>query len=155
MKVKIESVLEKKLIGIKSTMNHGEYKNIVALWQQFMPRKKEILSKLNEELFAIQVYDNFNAIEKPFEIWACVEVSNFDSIPEGMTSFIIPKSEYAIFLHKGMDASATYQKIMTEWLPASGYEIDNRPHFQVMGAKYKNASEDSEEDFYVPVLTKK
>ena len=43
---------------------------------------------------------------------------------------------------------------MTEWLPNSGYEIDNRPHFQVMGETYKNGSPDSEEDFYVPLKLK-
>jgi AraC family transcriptional regulator len=68
-----------------------------------------------------------------------------------MQSFQIPEGDYAIFPHKGMNAGATYQKIMTEWLPKSGYKIADRPHFQVMGEKYKNGSPDSEEDFYVPV----
>lgn len=151
MKPKLISISEKKLIGIKSTMHHGQYANIVALWQRFMPRKKEIKDNLDTELLAIQMYDDFNAMEKPFEIWACVEVSSFKIIPEGMLTLTIPESEYAIFVHKGMNAAATYQKIMTEWLPISGYKIDNRPHFQVMGAKYINGSEESEEDFYVPI----
>ena len=135
-------------------MYHGEYGNIVSLWKRFMPNKKEIKNLINDELIALQVYSDFNDFNKPFDIWACVEVLDMDEIPEIMTSFIIPQGDYAIFKHKGMDASATYQKIMTEWLPTSGYKIDNRPHFQVMGAKYKNGSEDSEEDFYVPVKLK-
>ena len=68
-----------------------------------------------------------------------------------MQSFTIPGGLYAVFQHKGMDAGATYQYIMNQWLPHSGYAIDHRPHFQVMGAKYKNGSPDSEEDFYVPI----
>ncbi len=43
---------------------------------------------------------------------------------------------------------------MTEWLPNSGYKIDDRPHFQVMGKKYKNGSPDSEEDFYIGLKSK-
>ena len=50
-----------------------------------------------------------------------------------------------------MDAGATYQKIITEWLSTSGYKIANRPHFQVMGEKYNNGCQDSEEDVYVPI----
>ena len=154
MNPRLVTISEKNLIGIKSSMHHGEYGYIIALWKRFMPRKKEIKNCLNAELIAIQVYDDFNAMEKPFEIWACAEALNFEIIPEGMTSITITKSDYAVFVHKGMDAAVTYQKIMIEWLPTSGYEIDNRPHFQVMGSKYINGSPDSEEDFYVPVKLK-
>jgi len=151
MNPRIISITEKKLIGMKSFMHHNEFGNIVKLWKRFMPRRRELQNILNSEYIAMQIYDDFNAIEKLFDIWACVEVSNFNTMPEGMESFTIPDGDYAIFIHKGMNASATYQKIMTEWLPNSGYEIDNRPHFQVIGEKYKNGSADSEEDFYVPI----
>ena len=142
---------EKKIIGMQSTMHQNQYGNIVALWKRFMPHKKEIQNTVNEELIALQVYSDFNTLENSFDIWACVEVSSLESIPEGMTGFTIQKGEYAVFLHKGMDAAATYQRIMTQWLPNSGFEIDDRPHYQVMGAMYKNGSPDSEEDFYVPI----
>jgi hypothetical protein len=29
--------------------------------------------------------------------------------------------------------------------------LDNRPHFEILGEKYKNADPDSEEDVYIPV----
>lgn len=151
MKPRIVNLQEKKIVGLKSKMLQHQYGNIVALWKQFMPRKKEILNTLNSELIALQNYSDFGNFEKPFDIWACVEVTDLNVIPEGMLFNTIPKGEYAVFPHKGMDASAIYQKIMTEWLPKSGYQIDNRPHFQVMGEKYKQGSPDSEEDFYVPV----
>lgn len=151
MNPKLLKISEKNLIGKKSNMHHGEYGNIVALWKSFMPNRKDVINVMNENFIAMQVYSDFNTMEKSFDIWACVEVSSFENIPEGMNSITLPKGEYAVFLHKGMNAAETYQKIMTEWLPNSGYEVDDRPHFQVMGAKYKNGSEDSEEDFYVPV----
>ncbi|WP_299122968.1 GyrI-like domain-containing protein [uncultured Winogradskyella sp.] len=151
MNPKIITLSEKNIIGMQSTMHYGEYQNIVALWKRFMPRRREVLNAANEEHIAIQVYDDFNNFEKSFDIWACVEVSSLNDIPKGMLPYTIPKGEYAVFLHKGMDAASTYKKIMTDWLPTSSYEIDDRPHFQVMGAKYKNGSPDSEEDFYVPV----
>ncbi len=142
---------EKNVIGMKSSMHHNDFGNIVALWKRFMPQRKTIKNVINEEFIALQVYRDFNNFEKPFDIWACVEVSSLETISDGMESFTIPEGEYAVFHHKGMDATATYQQIMTEWLPNSGYEIDDRPHFQVMGEKYKNGSPDSEEDFYVPI----
>ena len=151
MNPKIVEIKEKKTIGMKSQMLQHQYGNIIALWKQFMPRKREIEHTLNHELIALQDYSEFGNFEKPFDIWACTEVSSHETIPEGMLSYTIPAGTYAIFLQKGMNAGTTYQRIMTEWLPHSDYVIDDRPHFQVMGDKYKNGSPDSEEDFYVPI----
>ncbi|WP_299519072.1 GyrI-like domain-containing protein [Winogradskyella sp.] len=148
---KIITISEKMLIGMKSLMLRYEYENIIALWKQFMPRTREITSPINHEYIALQDYANFNDFETPFDIWAAVEVSGSEMIPEQMQPYTIPGGIYAVFLHKGMDAGATYQRIITEWLPTSGYIIDDRPHFQVMGENYKNGSPDSEEDFYVPI----
>ncbi|WP_422104497.1 GyrI-like domain-containing protein [Winogradskyella sp.] len=138
---------------MKSQMRRHEYGHIVALWKRFMPRRRDITNVVNEELVAIQNYENPNDAEQPFTIWACVEVSDVETVPEQMHSLTIPGGLYAVFRHKGMDAGATYRDIMNEWLPSSGYAIANRPHFQVMGALYKNGSPDSEEDFYVPIRT--
>lgn len=154
MNPKLVNISKKKVVGMRSTMHHQDYENIVALWKGFMPNRKDIQSVINEEFIAIQVYSDFNSLEKPFDIWACVEVSDHNSIPNRMEAFEILEGEYVIFSQKGMDASRTYQRIMTEWLPTSGYEIDDRSHFQIMGEKYKNGSPDSEEDFYVPVKSK-
>lgn len=154
MTPKIITCSEKTIIGVSSTMHHQQYGNIIALWKRFMPRKNEIQNSVNDELIAMQIYSDFNAIENSFDIWACAEVSSLDRIPAEMTGFKVPNGDYAVFLHKGMDASKTYQQIMTQWLPDSGYEIDNRPHFQVMGDRYINGSPDSEEDFYVPIRLK-
>ena len=151
MNPRIIKLQEKKVIGIKSQMLQQDYGKIVALWKQFIPRHLEIKNRANREFIALQEYTHFGNFEVPFDIWACAEVLNLDIIPDAMTSKTIPDGLYAVFLHKGMNARATYQRIMTQWLPNSGYTIDNRPHFQVMGEKYQNGSPDSEEDFYVPV----
>ncbi|WP_458626629.1 GyrI-like domain-containing protein [Winogradskyella sp. PC D3.3] len=151
MAPQILTIKTKTVVGMKSSMSHGAFGNIVALWKRFMPKQSAISNRLTSEFIALQIYDDFNAMETPFVIWACVEVSSYNAIPDGMTSFTILKGDYAVFQHKGMDASKTYRQIMTEWLPNSGYEIDERPHFQVMGEMYKNGSPDSEEDFYVPI----
>jgi AraC family transcriptional regulator len=38
-----------------------------------------------------------------------------------------------------------------DWLPDSGFELDNRPHFAVMGEKYKRDDDASEEEIWIPV----
>ena len=48
-----------------------------------------------------------------------------------------------------------FQYIFTNWLPNSEYELDNRPHFEILGDKYINGSADSEEEIWIPVKYKK
>lgn len=145
--------LEMYVVGEHVTMQRHETHKIKALWQQFAPRKHNINNVSNNESIAMQTFtlDQNGEPNNTFTMWACVEVSELSGIPNGMEGFTVPEGKYLKVLHKGMNAGTTYQKIMTEWLPNSGYVIDNRPHFQVMGEKYKNGSPDSEEDFYIPI----
>ncbi|MEP1984886.1 MAG: GyrI-like domain-containing protein, partial [Maribacter dokdonensis] len=41
-----------------------------------------------------------------------------------------------------------------EWIPNSEYQLDGRPHFEVLGAKYKNNDPNSEEEVWIPIKAK-
>jgi len=156
MNPKIITIPKKEIIGLSAITQMGAHQDIPFLWKTFMPRKQEINNTVSKALIAMQIFSlqDDGQPKANYTIWACTEVNGFSKLPKGMETYTIPKGEYAVFVHKGMNASATYLQIMNEWLPTSGYEIDDRPHFQVMGDKYKNGSEASEEDFYVPVKSK-
>jgi AraC family transcriptional regulator len=157
---RIELLPEKKLAGQQLEMTFNEDKTF-QLWHRFMPRRKEITNKLNEDLFAIQVYgptvsfETFNP-DDPFVKWATVEVPDFDSIPEGMEPFTLPGGLYAVFIHKGTgaEASKTFGYIFRTWLPASEYVADQRPHFEILGEKYKRDDPSSEEEVWIPIKSK-
>src|ERR1043166_872956 len=65
-------------------------------------------------------------------------------VPHGMEYFMISAGTYAVFLYRGrpQNSGPFFQEIFLNWLPNSGYELDSRPHFEVLGTKYKNASDD-------------
>ena len=93
--------------------------------------------------------------EVTFDKWAAVEVPDFHSMPAGMEAFELPEGLYAAFHYKGFSAdNAIFQYIFATWLPASGYQLDDRPHFEVLGEKYKNNDPDSEEEIWIPVRLK-
>lgn len=160
MNPRIETLTEKKLLGNKTQMSLANNKTR-ELWQSFMPKRREISQVKGTELYSVERYpgtaffQNFNPMAE-FEKWAAVEVESFDSIPAGMESLIIPSGQYAVFHYKGKpsQAQATYQYIFSQWLPGSAYSLDNRPHFALMGEKYKGEHEDSEEEFWIPVVGK-
>ena len=124
-----------------------------------MPVRKTIENTANDVLYSVQVYDssyfnNFNPTNE-FEKWAAVEITAFNTIPEGMESLTLPSGLYAVFHYKGLSSDPSiFQYIFGTWLPQSEYVLDDRPHFEVLGEKYKNDDPDSEEDIYIPVKPK-
>ena len=160
MQPKIEMLEEKKLIGQKLRMSLAHNKT-GELWRSFMPRRGEIKNPAGPELFSVEVFgdpDYFRNFDpaREFEKWAAVAVADFETVPEGMESLIVPAGLYAVFHYKGRpsEAQPTFQYIYGQWLPASGYLLDNRPHLAVMGAKYKGEDPESEEDLWIPVQKK-
>jgi AraC family transcriptional regulator len=155
---RIKTISEKKLVGKKLTMSLAQNRTL-ELWKSFMPKRKEITNRLTNDLISLQVYppDYFTAFKptNEFEKWALTEVSNFDFVPHGMHSFLLPGGMYAIFNYKGLNTDTSiFQYIYGTWLPNSDYVLDSRPHFEVLGEKYKNGDPDSEEDIWIPVKLK-
>ncbi|WP_339791455.1 GyrI-like domain-containing protein [uncultured Imperialibacter sp.] len=44
-----------------------------------------------------------------------------------------------------------FEYIFGTWLPASAYDLDDRPHFEVLGDNYKNNDPTSEEEIWIPI----
>jgi len=160
MKPRIEIIAEKKIIGkrIRTSLSNNK---TFELWHSFMPRRMEIKNRVTTDLLSISVYDKFMDFENfnphaEFEKWAAAEVTDFDTVPDGMESFTLESGLYAVFIHKGAasDGPKTFQYIFGTWLPNSEYIIDTRPHFEILGSKYKNNDPDSEEEIWVPVKIK-
>lgn len=156
---RIELLIEKKLAGKHLLMSLADNKT-GQLWQSFMPRRREIVHMIGTDLYSLQQYhptyfQNFNPAAE-FEKWAAVEVASFDHLPEGIEAFTLPSGRYAVFTHIGGPATGpqTFQYIFGTWLPASAYVLDDRPHFELLGAKYNNNDPMSEEEIWIPVKEK-
>jgi AraC family transcriptional regulator len=156
---RIATFSEKRLAGKRIRMSLAENRTR-ELWQSFMPKRREISNKTGPELFSVEVYDDnyfedFNP-EKEFEKWAALEVIDFTNLPPDMELLLIPGGLYAVFIHKGPASGGekTFRYIFETWLPGSPFLIDNRPHFAVMGEKYKKDDPDSEEEIWIPVRKK-
>lgn len=155
MEPRIENLKQKKLVGLSMKLSLANY-NIVALWKRFGPRRNEIKNNLNNESISLAIYtpNHFKDFSpsNEFERWATIEVSDFDEVPPGMDTFELQGGLYAVFDYKGLNTdNAIYRYIFEDWLPDSIYKLDHRPHFEVLGAKYKNNDPDSEEEIWIPI----
>ncbi len=156
MEPRIESSSEKKFAGKRLTMSFAGNRT-GELWQSFMPRRSEIANAVGTELYSMEVYPPgfFRTFDPDaqFEKWATVEVTSFDNLPEGLETLTAPAGQYAVFIHHGpaSEAIITYTYIFQTWLPGSEFRLDDRPHFAMMGEKYKDENPNSEEEIWIPV----
>ena len=158
MEPRIETIAAKQLIGKRLTISMVNNKT-GELWKNFMTRRTEIKNTIGTTYYSLQVYAagyfiNVNP-NNEFEKWALAEVSDFNSIPAEMEPFTLPGGMYAVFFYKGLNTDIQiFQYIYETWLPHSNYVLDNRPHFETLGEKYKNHDPDSEEEIWIPVKSR-
>lgn len=157
----ILEIKTKKLIGIKVTTSLADDKTSL-LWKRFMQCRDAIENTINQDLFSVQLYGDifikgaFDS-QSVFEKWAAMEVSGFSVIPKGVQQLEIPAGLYAVFTHKGTanEFAETSKFIFEDWLPASEYSLDDRPHFEVLGEDYKGPENpDSREKIWIPIKHK-
>lgn len=155
----IQVIELKKLIGISQSMSLVNNKTAM-LWQTFMPKHHQVVNGLGDHFISMQIYSSeyFSKFDpqNEFTKWACKEVADFDFIPQEMESFVLPTGKYAVFNYKGLPSNAApfFNYVFTDWIPNSIYELDNRPHFEILGKKYSNTSPESEEEVWIPIKDK-
>ncbi|WP_339708978.1 GyrI-like domain-containing protein [uncultured Kriegella sp.] len=160
LKPKIEFFPKKRVVGKSLRMSLVQNKTH-ELWQSFMPLRNTVKNKVGTDFYSIQVYDNVSYFENfdpkiEFTKWAGIETTENDSLPENLETLELDEGLYAIFQHKGSSTDTSiFQYIFATWLPVSDYELDHRPHFEILGEKYKNQDPNSEEQICIPVKPKK
>ncbi|MFT5724096.1 MAG: AraC family transcriptional regulator [Bacteroidia bacterium] len=161
MEPRFEFLTEKIVVGKNRKMSFANNQT-VALWQSFMPELQQVTNRSSDtEVMSLQLYPTSFTFEQlnphiSFTKWACVEVTDDSNVPSTMETLTIPAGSYAVFIHRGpaKDAGKTFGYIFGQWIPNSEYDVDNRPHFELLGLKYKNNEPDSEEEVWIPIKQK-
>ena len=106
------------------------------------------------QIYPDSYFDQFNPSAEYIK-WAAVAVEDIEDQPKDMQSFLLEGGLYAVFEYKGSSAdNSIFQYIYSQWLPQSEYEIDNRPHFELLGENYRNNDPESEEEIWIPIREK-
>lgn len=152
---RIEELTNFRLIGMHQTMSLTDNRT-VSLWQTFRPRLNELSNRIGTDLYSLQQYpsDYFRAFDptRRFEKWAAVPVSSVDPIPTEMETLVL-NGTYAVFDFQGTptEFGNAIQFILMNWLPQSTYQLDDRPHFERLGERYKHNDPKSEEEIWIPI----
>ncbi|SDY03884.1 Predicted transcriptional regulator YdeE, contains AraC-type DNA-binding domain [Evansella caseinilytica] len=118
----------------------------------FRERMNEIEHVVNPETL-LGITTKFT--EDGFTYYICLEVSNAEAVPEGMSAITVPAKLYAVCSHeKGQSVDATYDNIAT-WYQSQGYEKDDTGYgMEKYRSTYDPLAEETEFWVYEPVRKK-
>lgn len=157
-KPEIRQTATRYIVGQRIQTKLAENKTSM-LWKGFAPKIKDIPFRLKTGSFSVQVYTH-DFMKEPFtsttlfEKWAGVEVSEIGQIPSDMEVLNIPAGRWAIFKYKGraQDFQAFAIYIYGTWLPNSGEQLGERPHFENMPPEYLGSEHpEAEEYVWIPI----
>jgi len=158
MNPRIEIIEEKILLGMSMEMSIIKNKTF-DLFSTFMPRKKEVSNSIGTDVLDLIIYPKdyflkFNPTTH-FTKWALVEVSDLENTPTEMEYFILPKGKYAVFSSPVSDNNQEiFTNIYTKWLPNSIYNLDDRPHFDILNEQIQRKDSTATQEIWIPIKNK-
>lgn len=135
---------------------HGRYSkatvgDIPKLWDFFDSCFKEISKRVGGVTYGVC----YNAKHDEFDYLAGVEVPSKSDVPSNFESIELPARHYAVFPHYGpvQALAQTYERIMFEWLPASGYKVVGAD-FERYSADFNAEKGTGEVEIWIPIEAK-
>lgn len=158
MNYRIEKKEAFRIVGVKESMNvnlEENFTKVPQLWQRAAQDGSilRLVEVMNQPPFSILgVSTCMNGEEMDYYIAAASDLP----VPDGMSETIIPAGVWAVFECVGPlpHAMQSLQKrIITEWLPASGYEYADAPDVEVYTNGDQQAS-DYRSEIWLPIVKK-
>ncbi|GMQ62674.1 AraC family transcriptional regulator [Vallitalea maricola] len=155
MNYRIEKKETFRIVGVKEhyLLNIEEnFMQIPQFWEKTMKSHvfPKICSLMNKEPYAVLgVSTCMNG--KDFDYY--IAASTDKEVPEGMSEYQVPECTWAIFECISSEMQALQKRVVTEWLPTSGYEYADAPDVEV----YFESSEEIGQnkcEIWLPIIKK-
>lgn len=159
MNYKIENKNAFRIVGVKKHMDMAleeSFREVPLFWQETVAegRIPQILELLNQPPFGLLgVSTCMNGKDFDYYIAVATDIPT----PEGLVEYEIPAATWAVFECIGPMPQAIQElqkRIVTEWLPTSGYEYADAPDIELYTEGDQQSSEYRSE-VWLPVVKKK
>lgn len=159
MNYRIEKKEAFRIVGAKQRMElqvEENFKKAPQFWmeqtrQGLIPR---LCAVMNQEPFGVMGVSTCDA-GKDLDYY--IAVSSTAPLPEGLSEYIVPAQTWAIFECIGPMPQAMQQmmrRIVSEWLPTSGYEYADAPDIELYTDGDQTAP-DYRSEIWMPIIKKK
>lgn len=155
MDYRIEKKEAFRIVGVSASLEKDIEKNfniVPAMWGQAFQSGtiEKLATMMNGEVKGLLGVSSCN---KDSDWKYYIAVASTQSVENEFEEFIVPEANWAIFTGKGSNISIQEleKRIVTEWLPTSGYEYGNAPDIEVY---ISPDPEDALYEVWIPVVKK-
>jgi AraC family transcriptional regulator len=124
------------------------------LWDQFIPRMKEIKNATGKGVSYGVCYATPDMCQEgEVSYMASLPVTKAEDVPDGMVARKVDGGNFAVITHKGAISkiSDTIDFVYNSWLPKSGYEVDDRADLELYDNRFMGEDDASEFDLLIPI----
>ncbi|MFB4169361.1 GyrI-like domain-containing protein [Virgibacillus sp. JSM 102003] len=117
-------ISEKKLVGFRVVCEDMTgYGQEIPKASMSLDRRKDEIKQLVDPVKLIGAFKASETSEEDDGYWVCYEVHDFEAIPDGMVSLVVPEQKYAVLHFKG-HASEIFQVYthLHQWIEENGYK---------------------------------
>jgi AraC family transcriptional regulator len=155
MNYRIEEKPSFRIVGLREAItNDAEeaFKCVPLFWQKAAPRIPQILSLMSGEPKGLLGVSTCNEVEGK-QNYYYIAVASDKPISDGMSEETVPASTWAVFPGGGTqeDIQALQVRVVSEWLPTSGYEWANAPDVEIY---LDNDPQNMQFEIWLPVVKK-
>lgn len=123
-----------RIVGLRTRLPSDVeecFQKVPRFWQEAGPRLGELIPLMNQQLQGVL---GISTCHREEENYYYIAVASSAPVPEGMCEWTVPAGLWAVFSGQGAAPAAIQalqKRIVTEWLPDSGYEWAQAPDMEV------------------------
>lgn len=119
----IKRLPEMKFVGFRVLCPGDEYIVEIPKASKRLSERMDEVTNLVNPAFQYGAFVVENSSNEEDGYWVCVEVSEFEGIPEDMVALTIPAQMYAVLRHRGSnDKIRQSYNELHQWIEANGYQ---------------------------------
>lgn len=138
------------LVGMSEHYSCENSAGVPAQWQRFLPHFPNVPGQLDRKAYGAMY--NFDE-QGNFDYLCGVEVADFSRVPAGWATLRLPAAKYAVFTHAEHISTIrrTWATVWDSWLPSSGHEVADAPHFELYGENFNSQTGVGGVEIWIPL----
>ena len=150
---RFERTGELKFVGLAEPFDYGEIAHIPNQWRRFMAEFYPRIEHKSQSI-PLGIVSSGSEGDTDLSYTCAVEVSRFNTVPQGLVTLAVKPTTYAVFAHNRHIAELpqTFAAIWNDWLPASGRKPAAAPSLERPKATFDTRTGEGGVTLWIPLM---
>lgn len=141
-------------VGLRRQYTAATNHLIPEQWQTFLPFIEQVKNRIGEYTYGVI---GGSDMAGNVDYLSGVEVTDFESAPSDLSRMKLSPQRYAVFIHPNSinTLKQSWMSILSEWIPASPYDVVETAEFERYSADFDAAAGTGRIEIWIPIEDKR